>query len=108
MKKFILKTDEVIRKLIPQDRALHFIGGTLVMFVVSLILFALKASFPVALVISLVVTFLAGTYKECYINYAWKGEEAEFGDIMSTTLGGVLVAAVEAVMFYFGSYIVVY
>lgn len=108
MKKFILKVDGLVAKLVPQDRALQFIGGAFVMFVVSLILFALKASFPVALAISLVVTFLGGTYKECYINYAWKGEEAKFGDIISTTLGGIFVAIVEAVIFYFGSYIVVY
>lgn len=108
MKKFILKLGEKVRKLIPQDKALHLLAGGIIAFILSLVLFALQAPFPVGITHSLVGTFLVGTFKECYIDYKWKNENPEFGDIVATTLGGILIAVVQVVMFYLAPHIVVY
>lgn len=107
MKKFLLFLNDKVQKLMPYDKSLHLICGGIVMFITSLILFALKAPFPLAITLSLVVTFFAGLIKE-RLDTKLKGEGISAGDIGFTCIGGMLMAVVEVVMFYITPHIVVY
>lgn len=89
MKKILKKLDNFITEKLPQDKLLHFTAGGAVQYVILAALTLTNSSiyFPLFSALSVLGAGAVGAIKEA-LDEKLKGESADMGDIIATTVGG--------------------
>ena len=108
MKNFILKFYNLLNKVLPYDKAIHFIFGGLLCFIITLLNFLVGGPIGITITLSVAATFLLTLFKEAAVDHQMFGEEVDYLDVLASVCGGLAVGAVELVMYYMHNSIVVY
>lgn len=79
-----------IVKLLPHDKALHFIAGVVIGLLMNVLCWAFGADVATTRLVVLIVVLMAGVAKDWY-DYKSYGR-FDWYDVLATVLGGVVVA----------------
>lgn len=88
MQDYIEMIDRLISKVLPYDKCLHFMAGSIIMAAVCSIALCLGASGEASMAIGFASAVLLGCIKEL-LDVCMKNERADFKDIAFTALGAV-------------------
>lgn len=108
MKNFILKIYSLMNKVLPYDKAIHFIFGGLLCFIITILNFIAGGPIGITITLSVAATFLLTLFKEAAVDHKMFGEEVDYLDVLASVCGGLAVGVVELVMYYMHNSIVVY
>ena len=108
MKNFILKIYSLMNKVLPYDKAIHFIFGGLLFFIITILNFIAGGPIGITVTLSVAATFLLTLFKEAAVDHKMFGEEVDYLDVLASVCGGLAVGVVELVMYYMHNSIVVY
>lgn len=108
MKIFILKIYSLLNKVLPYDKAIHFIFGGLLCFIITILNFIAGGPIGITVTLSVAATFLLTLFKEAAVDHKMFGEEVDYLDVLASVCGGLAVGVVEFVMYYMHNSIVLY